>query len=137
MAKKLYLYSTLAADVAYTTYAEGGGDIPVAEGQVVVKGGSGVADARMFTPNGAVITPTDEETLARLRQSPVFLLHEKNGFITVSDKLKDGEVAATDMEARDVSAPLVPADFNPDEPQPSSNPTEQPQPAGRGNTRRA
>lgn len=113
MSKKVFLYSTLSSDQAYTVYKDGGGDLPQVEGQILVKGGANVPDGRMITPEGAVITATTPENLERLRQNEVFKLHEANGFIVVSDHKVDGEVAAADMTGRDQSAPLVPADFEP------------------------
>lgn len=110
-AKTHFVYSTLAADTAYTTYQTGAADMPVADGQILIKGGTGVADKRLITPTGAVITKVDEEALSRLRENQVFQLHEANGFIVVSDHAEDGEVVAADMTGRDESAPLVPADF--------------------------
>lgn len=105
-----YVYSTLAAAMDYTTYQPGGGDLPQVDAVVRVEGGANIPDKYMRTPLG-VCTPVTEAELEALRKNDVFNLHEKNGFIIVRDKEVDVEVAAADMEGRDKSAPLVPADF--------------------------
>lgn len=110
MSKKHYIYSTLASDVSYTTYKDGGADLPVVEGQILIAGGTGVAGKHLVTPQG-VATPVSAENLARLRENEVFKLHEANGFIKVSDHKEDAEIVAADMTTRDESAPLVDADF--------------------------
>lgn len=114
MAKKLYVYSTLTASVRYAggVVGEGGMIVPAADGGILIAGGANVADKRLITPTGAVITPIDSDDLERLRTDPTFKLHEANGFLKVSEHKEDGEkVAAQDMKLRDESAPLTPEDF--------------------------
>ena len=88
MSKKLFIFCTLASDVAYTNHAQGGGDMPIELPPVVIKGGAGVANDRIVTPRG-VATEVTEEQVEYLRQNEIFKLHEKNGFIKcgVSDGL--------------------------------------------------
>ena len=105
---KIFVYSTLTCDQRYTNYAQGGGDVPVVVGSVFIKGGTGVADARLTTPRG-VVTEITEEELAILETNEGFKQHRKNGFVEVSTSKVDPEKAAADMEGRDASAPLVPA----------------------------
>lgn len=109
MSKKLYIFSTLAASVAYTNYAAGGADLPVPMPSVLVHGGAGVANERIVTPRG-VVTEVTEDQLQYLRENKVFQLHEKNGFVMVSEANTDPDKAAADMEGRDNSAPIVPQD---------------------------
>lgn len=104
---KLYVYSTLAADVAYTNHAAGGGDLPIELPPVLVKGGAGVANDRFITPRG-VVTEITEEQGEYLRANVLFQLHEKNGFVEISGSYVDPEKAAADMTGRDNSAPIVP-----------------------------
>lgn len=110
MTKEYYIYSTLTDSMNYTTYREGGADIPLIEGNVTIHGGTNVPDKFLRTPQG-VVTPVTEAELELLKANQVFQLHEKNGFIKISEKKVDPEVAAADMEGRDKSAPLVDADF--------------------------
>ena len=50
MAKgKIFIASTLAADVLYRTFAKTDGDVPVQAEGVLIKGGAGVADKRLET----------------------------------------------------------------------------------------
>lgn len=124
MAKKqksdYYIYSTLAAPMDYTVYDAGGADIPVVSGAIRIEGGANIPDKYMRTPEGAVVTGVTSAQLEALKTIPLFQLHEKNGYIKVSDKDVDTEVAASDMEGRDKSAPLVDADFKEEE-QPKTN----------------
>ena len=106
---KLYVYSTLASDVNYTNHAEGGADMPIALPAVHVKGGAGVANDRIITPQG-VVTEITEEQAEYLEANPVFQLHKKNGFVQVSSALVDPEKAAADMTRQDNSAPMTNAD---------------------------
>lgn len=116
-----YVYSTLAAPMDYTAYRPGGADLPLVDSVVRIEGGANIPDKYMRMPNGAVVTPVSEEELEALKANQTFLLHQKNGFITVRDKEVDGEVAAADMEGRDRSAPLVDADFEKEEDKPKVN----------------
>lgn len=109
MSKTLIIFSTLASDVAYTNHSQGGGDMPIELPPVVVKGGAGVANDRLVTPRG-VATRVTEEQVEYLRQNEIFKLHEKNGFVMVSESAGDPDTVAADMTGRDNSAPIVPQD---------------------------
>lgn len=111
MSKTFYVLSTLTADQEYTAYREGGADIPVAVGSVLIKGGANVADKRLVTPQG-VVTKVDSDQMAALESNDVFKLHKRNGYITVSErKPADPDAAAASQANRDGSAPLVEQDF--------------------------
>lgn len=111
MAKgKFFVFSTLAADVVYRSFAASGGDVPVADQGVLIKGGAGVADKRLETPAG-VMTSVDADQLALLEADPVFQMHKKNGYITITDSPSDPEAVASDMESRDASAQLQDGDY--------------------------
>lgn len=107
-----YVFSTLAADVSYDTYKKGAGDLPIKSSSVTIKGGTGIADKRLMTPHGAIATKISDEQLELLTHNPVFNAHVENGFVTVLKSETDGEVVASDMVSRDVSAPLVEQDFS-------------------------
>ena len=109
MSKKLFVFCTLASDVAYTNHAQGGGDMPIELPPALIKGGAGVANDRIVTPRG-VATEVTEEQVEYLRQNEIFKLHEKNGFVMVSDAYADPDTVAADMTGRDNSAPVVPQD---------------------------
>lgn len=113
MAKKasdFYVYSTLSANMDYTGWVDGGGDLPRVEWAVRIGGHANVANKHFDTPRG-VITGISSEELELLKSNPIFLMHEKNGFITVEQSNEDIEKVVADMEGRDQSAPLVPEDF--------------------------
>lgn len=115
MSGDVYVYSTLTADNNYTVYEKGGADLPVEAGSVLIRGGSNVADRRLHTPRG-VVTKISAEQLKALRSNEVFKLHERNGYVTISDKKEDPEVVAADLTTRSPDAPLVDEDFGPDDP---------------------
>lgn len=135
---KLYVYSTLAADVAYTNHQPGGGDLPIELPPVLVKGGAGVANDRFITPRG-VVTEITEEDGEYLRANKLFQLHEKNGYVEISSAKVDPEKAAADMTGRDNSAPIVPEALADAELPASVGATEsedpEPQPTTRGRRR--
>lgn len=109
MAKLIYVYCTLASSVIYQLTETGENGIPRAVGEVHVKGGAGVMGEHLQTPKG-VPTLVTAEQVEMLKKNEVFQLHEKNGYVTISDE-KDVEKAIADMQQRDVSAPLVDEDF--------------------------
>lgn len=115
MAKLLCVFSTLAAPVEYTDWKTGDNGIAVALGSVLVKGGAGVANENFVTPRG-VPTMITESQAELLKRNSLFALHEKNGYVAIDAVERppgeaDVENAAAAMEGRDVSAPMVDADF--------------------------
>lgn len=106
---KLYVYSTLSTDVNYTNHVAGGADMPQALPAVHIKGGAGVANDRLVTPRG-VATEITEEQAEYLRANPVFVLHEKNGFVEISAADTDADKVAAGMNRADPSAPMTGAD---------------------------
>lgn len=116
MADHYYVYSTLTADQCYNSWTSDGSvkgePLPTVEHSVLIKGGSNVVDRKtLVTPTGAVVTKITEKDLNALNNNEVFKLHQANGFIVVKEYAEDGEAAASDMDTRDQSAPLVPEDF--------------------------
>lgn len=109
-----YVFSTLASDVSYDTYKKGNGDLPVKNASVTIKGGTGIADKRLMTPHGAIATAISEVELELLKLNPVFNAHVENGFISILKSEQNSEVVAANMVSRDVSHPLVDADFSAD-----------------------
>lgn len=108
-----FIYSTLTANTAYAVYAESGDGSPSFERQILIKGGSNVADKHFITPYG-VMTEVSDEDLATLKTNPVFQKHLDGGFLKIQSRKNDAEVVASDMTGRDQSAPLVDADFEED-----------------------
>lgn len=107
-----YIYSTLAAPQAYTTYKKNDvRELALVESVVHIKGGTGVMEARNIqTPRGVMTEVTSEE-LQALLENPVFKMHVDNGFITIEDKEKKIEKVVQDMNAKDKSRPVTPDDF--------------------------
>lgn len=112
MSKTHYVYSTLANDQRYIDWSKPSseGALPVAQGDVVIKGGFGVANDRLVTSMG-VVTEVDDDQLALLKRNPVFLMHEKDGFLLVSAKSYAPEKMTADMNRADKSAPITPSDY--------------------------
>lgn len=120
MSDNVYVYSTLAADTNYATWVDGGNGISRIEKNILIKGGSGVANKHLITPLGIATKITKEEAKL-LKEHRLFKLHEKNGFVRIREDKVEPEVAvAEDMNSRDNSAPLVPEDFVNDEVKPQS-----------------
>lgn len=108
-----YVYSTMSAPVTYATSREvPGRDLPEVIPGITIAGGVGVADKKtLITPQGAVVTGISAEQLARLREDRVFVEHEKNGALRVTDSDEEPEVVASDLRGRDESAPITPQDY--------------------------
>lgn len=108
-----YVFSTLTNDQIYRTYAKaGGGDINVPEIDVFIAGGANrpsdtTTRQGIYTPRG-MVTPVSSDELDLLRANDLFLLHEKNGYVVVSQTMDDADdVAESEMEAADGSAPVT------------------------------
>lgn len=110
MGKTVHVFSTLANDQRYVNYDTNPEGIPLPTSDIFIKGGAGVANDRLITPYG-VATEIPEEHVAELEKNPVFLKHKKAGYITIRDRKADAEKVASDMNARDPSKPLTPADY--------------------------
>lgn len=125
MSKRHYVYSTLTADNIYAVYEKGGGDLPRRKAQVLIKGGSNIADRRLVTPRG-VATEVSQADLDLLLANKSFLKHVERGFITFSEHREDPEkvVATEGLETRDASAPLEPGDFEAGAETPGATPME-------------
>lgn len=108
-----YIYSTLAADTGYAVYAKTNSDLPILEKTIFIKGGAGVANKNIITPRG-VMTEVSQEELALLQDHPVFKMHQENGYVSIDAKAHAVEKVVADMKGRDVSAPLVPEDYDPE-----------------------
>ena len=111
-----YVYSTLTSDQLYTSYrpAIADGAPPIIERQVFINGGANLIDKVLQTPRGAVTQVSDED-VQFLRKNHDFLLHEKNGYVTIEAKKVDTiEAVASAMTPRDESAPMTPQDLEAD-----------------------
>lgn len=117
---KVHVFSTLANDQLYQNWLQGGNDMPMKDVGVLIKGGTGVANDRLITPIG-VATEIDDAEYEALQKNPVFLKHEKDGFITVSKKATAVEKVVPDMNLKDKSAPLTASDYAKDEDAPKLN----------------
>ena len=106
-----YVFSTCTASQKYAVYSKvPGRDMPVMEGYVLIHGGANLPTKQLVTPKGVMTHITDEE-FEMLQRCPVFKTHVDGGFITVEDVAYDLEDVVGNMEPRDSSAPMIPADF--------------------------
>lgn len=108
-----FIYSTLTADVAYTSYLPN--ETPAAstkEHSVLIKGGANnaVEGFKLFTPKG-VATKVSDSDFEFLQKNHVFQLHHKNGFITWDKSEISVDKAVSNMTAKDQSAPKTPKDL--------------------------
>lgn len=106
-----HIASTLTGSQIYTSYHQGPNDLQEIERQVLIHGGSGIANKMMITPKGAILTPVTDDELELLETNTVFRLHLDNGFVRILRKSVDGEKASADMSIGDKSSPLNPAMF--------------------------
>lgn len=104
-----YVYSTLTNGQSYASYTNSNG-MPRIDRQVNIDGGANVANKRLITPLG-VATKVNDDDLEFLNRHPVFKRHMDRGFIKISRRNVDPEVAVADMQNRDDSSPLKPGDF--------------------------
>lgn len=108
----VYIYSTMSQDVAYTFYKEKKhlGDLHEVESKIFVKGGAGVITKNLVTPQGIATKITNEE-YDRLKDHPVFKIHEENGFVVARQTKIGLSIISKDMEKRDRSSQLIHSDL--------------------------
>jgi hypothetical protein len=107
------LFSTMTGAVTYTDWKTSPGGLSIAGASVTINGGANVAHRKtIITPRGVGTQVTDDE-LAFLETDPTFKMHKLNGFITIDSvkDIRDADLAASDMEGRDDSAPDVEQDY--------------------------
>ena len=109
-----HVISKLANDNAYTLWspAEGSKENKAVrkKQQILIKGGSGVANKNIITPHGVATEVTDSE-LEALSGVPSFKRHLSKGFLVVGKgKASENSIksAANDLST-DISTPLTPA----------------------------
>jgi hypothetical protein len=135
------IFSTMTGSVTYTDWKLSPGGLSIAGQQVTIKGGANVADRKtIITPRGVGTQVSDKE-LAFLENDPTFKMHKQNGFITIDSvaDIRDADLAASDMEGRDDSAPDTPNDFIAEGAEPPTTTTveiETPAPQGQPASRR-
>lgn len=120
-----YVYSTLTNNNSFMDYEKSQPGAPlVVKRSVTIKGGTGIANKHLFTPMG-VATEVSEEDLDFLKANDGFRHFVDKGFITYREKEVHPEVAASDMDTRDQSTPVMPQDFRE---QDAAKPSENDQP---------
>lgn len=110
MPKTAHVFSTLANDQTYVNYTRAPGGEMVPSREIFIKGGAGVANKRLITPLG-VATEIDEALLPELESNKLFQLHKQGNFVSIRTRSADPDKVATDMNRRDLSAPLTEADY--------------------------
>lgn len=135
MSKSFYVFSTLACDQVYQNYALSEGGVNTPTGRVLIRGGSGIANDRLITPEG-VMTVVTEEEMAILEANHGFNTHKKGGFIVVQERQADADKVAADMARNDESKPLTPGDYEAAEAAEGDDAPSRPQPARIGRPRR-
>ena len=113
----VHVFSTLANPQKFTRYsmpdptdATQMGRLPVVEREVLIRGGAGIATKNLITPQGAhtAITEDEYEAVRELSHWKDFIA---KGFIRVERKAYDVDKMVGDMNPRDPSGPLTPADY--------------------------
>lgn len=106
-----FVVSTLTANMKYTNWEKGASDLKRRARSVLIQGGSNVANKHLVTPRG-VITKVSAEQVEILESNPSFKRHKERGYVKVEKYKAAVEKMVSDMESRDLSAPLTPDDYN-------------------------
>ena len=113
----LYIFSTLSADVAYTSWiADQNGAANRKHSSVLIAGKANVANPKTFlTPKG-MCTPITREQYNGIekQEGTVWHRHVKAGYIAVSESYDKPDKVSEDMTPKDPGAPLTPEDFQDD-----------------------
>ena len=110
-----FICSTLTDSVTYAFHTDSGGNIKNVTHEVTINGGHGLINNNLVTPQG-VVTAVSDADLKLLQEHPVFIEHQKNGFLTVvkSDSEKEKTAAVGSMAKKDGAAQKESGDFSKD-----------------------
>lgn len=110
----VHVYSTLANSQKFVRYRDNRdqvNDLPVAEVEVLIKGGAGMASKHLITPMG-VHTQITSEQYEAIKDLEHFRNFVDRGFITVeARKASEIEAIVGDMNAKDPGGPITPVDY--------------------------
>ena len=110
-----YVYSTLACSNDYCVYREvpeefqNVGRIHNILHKITIKGGTGVINKHLVTPQG-VVTQISDEDMEYLLKDEVFNVHVKNGFITYQKHEEKVDKVVKDLKKKDKSAQMTSGD---------------------------
>lgn len=107
-----YVYSTATNSIVYEERAQmkDPSAIRPIQRQVTIKGGTGLANKHLITPEG-VVTHVSDEDADFLEKHEAFNRHRDKGFMILRrDKVRAEKVAA-EMNPRDDSRPRTPDDY--------------------------
>ena len=105
-----FIASRLTCGQTYTGYQSSNDGVNTPTYAIHVNGGNGLVNRALITLEGAITEVTNEQ-LELLKSNPMFQGHMKNGFIKITDQ-QDAAKAVSDLESRDESAPMTPADID-------------------------
>ncbi len=86
-----FVFSTMTGDVAYTDYQKNADGRIVSLRKIIIKGGSGILNKNLITPQGAIMTKISDEDLSILEKNPVFLSIKKRGSLPIGSQHKTGK----------------------------------------------
>jgi hypothetical protein len=98
-----HVISTLGADVKYTRWVNSAG-LNTVEKAVLVRGGAGVTNKALITPDG-VRTEVSDEDAEFLAQDPMFKFHQERGHVKIVSMARDPDDVAQSMEKDDGTRP--------------------------------
>lgn len=102
-----YVTSKMGAGVIYAIYGKTAGGLPFVQKEIEVKGGTGVMNKNLITPEG-VVTSLSDEDIELLKVNPLFKLHQENGYVRIH---KTEKAKLTDMQEKDNSAQKTASDY--------------------------
>lgn len=111
-----FVYSTATCDNIFPVYEENKepGKAHSIKHSVPIKGGANLAKGKgEFVTKYGIRTEVSDSDLALLKENAEFMRMVKDGFMFIDERKRNAEEVASDMEARDESAPLVPQDYEP------------------------
>lgn len=110
------VYSTLSSPVSYNIFLpkRTDKDRNTITQKIVIKGGANIADKNIYTPKG-VVTHVEDDVFAILKEHPIFLRHEKAGFLKYDSGAHNQiEKAIKNLNKKDKSSPKTPDDYKED-----------------------
>lgn len=106
-----FVFSKLPSSTAYTEWQVGPGGIQTEVRRVLVKGGAGVANKQLITPQGIMTEVTDADAEFLLNDHH-FKQHQKNGFVTLTAGRAEVETVVADLSSDPTGAdPLTESSY--------------------------
>lgn len=106
----MYITSKMASAVDYAFYKQGANKVNVVVKTIHINGGADVVNKRTLETPSGVVTELSDDDINMLKTHPLFIEHQKNGFVAICGSEKEAKKADKTLE-EDKSSQITPQDY--------------------------